>query len=336
MNILFTCAGRRTYLLKYFKEALAGDGLIIGADLQLSAPALSVADIKVQVPRVYADNYVDEILSICKQYQVGLLISLNDLELPILSRSKSLFEMIGVKMMISSPEVIDICFDKLKTSEFVSKCGLETPCAYTSVEDALAAIDQERLRFPLILKPRWGSGSIGIEKVEDAEELLLVFNLLKKKIRRTILKEASSDSSNILIQQMIEGQEYGLDIMNDLEGNYCSVSVKKKMAMRSGETDKAETVDNADLRRIGRELSLQIRHVGNLDCDIIEKDGHYYVIDLNPRFGGGYPFSHQAGVNMPKALIEWAKGNTIDISMLQPRYGVASAKCDYLVFVLFS
>lgn len=333
MNILFTCAGRRTYLLNYFKEALDGEGLIIGADLQLSAPALSVADIKIQVPRVYSENYVDEILSICRQYQVGLLISLNDLELPILSKSKSQFEAIGVRLMISSPGIIDICFDKLKTREFVLKSGLETPFACTSIEEALMAIDQKQLHFPLILKPRWGSGSIGIEKVEDEEELLLTFKLLQKRIQRSILKEASSSQSNILIQQMIEGQEYGLDIMNDLEGNYCAVSVKRKMAMRSGETDKAETVDRPELSNIGKILSQQLKHIGNLDCDIIENNGHYYVIDLNPRFGGGYPFSHQAGVNMPKALIEWAKGNSIDSSLLHPRVGVVSAKCDYLVFV---
>lgn len=333
MNILFTCAGRRTYLLKYFKEALAGDGLIVGADLQLSAPALSAADVKVQVPRVYAPNYVDEILNICEKYQIGLLISLNDLELPILAHAKARFEALGVKMMVSEPEVIEIGFDKLKTSEFVAKCGLKSPIAYTDMAEAEAAIEKGTLTFPLILKPRWGSGSIGLEKVEDMEELHIVYGLLKKKIRKSILNEASVEEADILIQEMIAGTEYGMDIMNDLQGNFQAVSVKQKMGMRSGETDKAVTVDNAELRTIGKTLALNLKHVGNLDSDVLERDGEYYVIDLNPRFGGGYPFSQQAGVNLPKALIEWAKGNEVDASILQPRYGVASAKCDYLVFV---
>lgn len=333
MNILFTCAGRRTYLLKYFKEALAGDGLIVGADLQLSAPALSAADVKVQVPRVYAADYLDVILSVCQQYSIELLVSLNDLELPILSKAKDRFAAIGVKMMVSSPEVIDICFDKLKTSQFVTNCGLLSPKAYTNLSEAIGAIQQGVLQFPLILKPRWGSGSIGLEKVEDLEELQIVYHLLKKKIRKSILKEASIEDSCIMIQEMIDGPEYGLDIMNDLNGRFQAVSVKQKMGMRSGETDKAVTIDNADLRGIGMTLSLSLKHVGNLDCDVMAKDGKYYVIDMNPRFGGGYPFSHQAGVNLPKALIEWAKGNEIDVSILNPKYGVASAKCDYLVFV---
>ena len=88
MNIFFTCAGRRTYLLKYFKEQLANNGLIIGGDMQLTAPALSVADIAVELPAVYADDYVDILLEVCKQYNVRLLISLNDLELPILANQK--------------------------------------------------------------------------------------------------------------------------------------------------------------------------------------------------------------------------------------------------------
>ena len=77
------------------------------------------------------------------------------------------------------------------------------------------------------------------------------------------------------------------------------------------------------------------QYLGNLDCDVLERDGLYYVLELNPRFGGGYPFSQEAGVNMPKAIIEWLKGNQIDISILQPTYGKAFAKCDYLVAVHF-
>lgn len=333
MNILFTCAGRRTYLLKYFKEELEDSGLIVGADLQLNAPALSAADIKVQVPRVYASNYVDKILGICKEYEIRLLISLNDLELPILSAAKARFDALGVKMMVSSPDVIDICFDKKKTFDFIRRIGLNCPMTFTDYDAAVNAILDGQLKFPLILKPRWGSGSIGLEKVEDLEELEIIYRLLKKKIQRSILKEASSKNSEILIQEMIDGTEYGLDIMNNLNGEFQNVSVKQKMGMRSGETDKAITVDSKELREIGKTIAKALRHIGNLDCDILEKEGSFYVIDLNPRFGGGYPFSHQAGVNLPKALIEWTKGNEVPVSLLSPRYGVASAKCDYLVTV---
>ena len=331
MNILFTCAGRRTYLLKYFKEQLAGSGLIVGTDMQLSAPALSVADVAEEVPAVYAENYIDVTLDICRRHNISLLLSLNDLELPILAANRAKFEAAGVKIVVSSEKVIDICFDKFKTAAFVESIGLLTPKTFVDYNQAVEAIKSGELHFPLVLKPRWGSGSIGIEFVEDFEELEMVYRLLHKKIKKTILSTASKGEDYILIQEKISGPEYGLDVMNDLDGNHVAVSVKRKLAMRAGETDKAVTVDNEEIRCIGKRLGESLHHVGNLDCDVLERDGKYYVLELNPRFGGGFPFSYEAGVNMPKAIIEWALGHSVDSSILQPIYGKMFAKCDYLV-----
>lgn len=333
LNILFTCAGRRTYLLKYFKEQLGDGGLIVATDMQFTAPALSVADIKEQVPAVYADDYIDRTLNICRRHGIKAIICLNDLELPILAANRRLFEKFGVKVIVSTTEVIDICFDKFRTAKYVESLGLKSPITFVNIDEAKAALRDGTLRFPLVLKPRWGSGSIGIEFVNSLEELEEVYAMLLKKVKKTILATASKGEEYILIQQKIDGQEYGMDVMNDLEGNHRAVSVKKKLSMRAGETDKAQTVDNADIRAIGQTLGMNLRHIGNLDVDIFEKDGTYYVLELNPRFGGGFPFSYEAGVNFPGAIIEWLKGNEIDENMLQPRYGETYAKCDYLVKV---
>ncbi len=331
MNIFFTCAGRRTYLLKYFKEQLGSNDKIIGGDMQLSAPALSAADVSVQLPAVYADNYISKLLEVCKNEHIDMIISLNDLELPILAKHKHLFEEIGVNVVISSPEVIDVCFDKVKTADFVISLGLKAPKTYVCFELAKEAIDKKELSFPLILKPRWGSGSIGIEVVEDMEELFDVYSILLKKVKKSILATASIGDEYILIQQYIKGKEYGLDIMNDFNGNNVAVSVKQKLAMRAGETDKAITIDNYNIREMGAKIGKALKHIGNLDCDILEEDGEYYVLELNPRFGGGFPFSYEAGVNFPGALIAWAKGESFNLAELQPRYGETYAKCDYLV-----
>lgn len=332
MNILFTCTGRRTYLLKYFKEQLGNDGLIIGADMQISSPALSVADVSVSVPPVYDEHYVDCLLDICQQYQVDALISLNDLELPILAGVKDFFEKIGVRIIVSSPEVIDICFDKYKTSEWVKSIGLNAPKTYSKLEDVKKALSVGDVSFPLFMKPRWGSGSIGLETIMDSEELEMYYYLLQKKIRRTILATASKGDEYIIIQENLTGKEYGLDVMNDLKGNCIAVSLKEKLAMRAGETDKAITVDLPDVREIGMIIGRNLKHIGNLDVDIMQRaNGDYCVLELNPRFGGGFPFSYEAGVNLPKAIIEWIKGNEIDASLLQPRCGEIYAKCDYLV-----
>lgn len=332
MNILFTCAGRRTYLLKYFKEQLGSEGKIVGADMQLTAPALTAADERVLVPAVYDEHYVDALLEVCETYKIDVLISLNDLELPILAEKRPLFEEIGVVVLVSSPEVIDICFDKLKTSEYINSLGLRTPKTFSNLQSALNALETGELQFPLVIKPRWGSASIGIEFVDSIEDLKIIYELIKRKIRRGILGEVSQHDENfILIQEKITGKEFGLDIINDLKGNNVAVSVKQKLAMRAGETDKATTVDNEELRHIGETIGSNLKHIGNTDCDILEMDGKFYVLELNPRFGGGFPFSYEAGVNLPKAIIKWVKNEPFDATELIPKYGLTFAKCDYLV-----
>lgn len=332
MNILFTCAGRRTYLLKYFKENLADGDKVVATDMQLSAPALQVADVKLQVPAVYDPEYVNITLNICKEQQIDVLLSLNDLELPILAENKTRFEELGVKVIVSDPQVIDIAFDKYKTAQWVEALGLSSPKTYVRLEDAKRALAAGEIEFPLFMKPRWGSGSIGLESIADMEELDIYYNLLLKKIKKTILATASVGDEYIMIQEKLTGKEFGLDIMNDLNGRNVGVSVKQKLAMRAGETDKAVTVDIPEVREMGRKIGEALGHIGNLDVDIMQRaDGAYCVLELNPRFGGGFPFSYEAGVNMPKAIIQWVKGEEVDPAILQPEYGRMFSKNDYLM-----
>ena len=332
MNILFTCAGRRTYLLKYFKENLSEGDKIVATDMQLSAPALQVADVKIQVPAVYDPEYVNITLRICEEQKIDALFSLNDLELPILAEKKARFEAIGVKVVVSDPKVIDIAFDKYKTAQWVESLGLTAPKTYVRLEDCKKALAAGEIDFPLFMKPRWGSGSIGLESIADMEELDIYYGLLMKKIKKTILATASVGDEYIMIQEKLTGSEYGLDIMNDLDGKNVGVSVKQKLAMRSGETDKAVTVDLPEVREMGRKIGEALGHIGNLDVDIMQRaDGAYCVLELNPRFGGGFPFSYEAGVNFPKALIQMIKGKSVDPQMLVPDYGRMFSKNDYLM-----
>lgn len=332
MNILFTCAGRRTYLLKYFKENMAESDKLVATDLSLTAPAMQVADVKLQVPAVYDPEYVDITLKICKEQNIDALFSLNDLELPILANNRAKFEALGVKLVVSDPKVIDIAFDKYKTAQWVESLGLMAPKTYVRLEDCKRALAAGEVSFPLFMKPRWGSGSIGLESIADMEELEIYYGLLMKKIKKTILATASVGEEYIMIQEKLTGSEFGLDIMNDLNGQNLGVSVKQKLAMRSGETDKAITVDLPEVGEIGRKIGENLGHIGNLDVDIMQRaDGAYCVLELNPRFGGGFPFSYEAGVNFPKVLIQLIKGEDIDANLLVPEYGRMFSKNDYLM-----
>ena len=311
------------------------EDMIVATDMQLSAPALQVADIKLQVPAVYAPDYIDITLNICKEYNIDALLSLNDLELPMLAENKERFEAIGVKVVVSDSAVIDIAFDKYKTSQWIESVGLKSPKTYARLADAKAALERGELSFPLFMKPRWGSGSIGLENIADMEELNVYYHLLTKKIKKTILATASVGDEYIIIQEKLTGDEFGLDVMNDLHGKNVAVSVKQKLAMRAGETDKAITRDLPEVCEIGRKIGSELKHIGNLDVDVMQNaKGEYCVLELNPRFGGGFPFSYEAGVNMPKAIIEWIKGNEVDASILQPEFGCMFSKNDYLMKIM--
>ena len=134
-----------------------------------------------------------------------------------------------------------------------------------------------------------------------------------------------------MIQERLHGQEYGLDVVNDLDGHYVTTFAKRKLAMRDGETDRACTEAHEGLLRLGEALGRTLKHRGNLDCDVFVSGNDCYVLEMNPRFGGGYPFSHVAGANLPAALIAWAQGQQPDPAWLTVEPGVRAAKCDRLV-----
>lgn len=332
INILLTCAGRRNYLIEYFRQALVGRGQIFACDAVPSAPALREADRAFLVPAVTAPDYFDTLLAICREQRVRLLFSLNDLELPLLARQRDRFLAIGTIPVISSPPIIDLCFDKLATWNFLQGIGMPTPLTFVTLAETQDALARRELAFPLVVKPRWGTASFGIDYPESAEEMALTWELGRLRLQRSFLLAASVEKERCLIaQEKVTGTEYGLDVVNDLAGRYVTTFVKRKLAMRAGETDKAVTVSHPALEAVGRRIGEALGHIGNLDCDVFVDGERFWVLELNPRFGGGYPFTHHAGANLPAALIAWAQGEQVDPRWLIMQPGVATAKCDRLV-----
>lgn len=335
MNVILTCAGRRNYLLKFFQEALGNQGKVFAGDATMEAPTLQEADESFLLPPINHSEYFEKLLDICQQNQVRLLIPLNDLELPYLAKQRDRFLAIGTILVVSSPAVVDICFDKFATFQFLQNIGVSTPKTYLSISEAREAIQQDEISFPVVVKPRWGSASIGIEYPEDEEELELAYRFVKKSLMRSFLAEVSSSDPDrcILIQERLIGQEHGLDIINNLQGAYITTLVKRKLTMRAGETDRAVTVENEEIKQLGAKIGQKLGHIGNLDCDVIVGEKGLCVLELNPRFGGGYPFSQMAGANIPAALIAWAKGEEADPNWLTVQGNIASSKCDRLVTI---
>ena len=333
LHILFTCAGRRNYLINYFRDALKGRGKVFAMDMSDTAPAMVDADVAITVPSVYDINYIPSLIEIIQIHKINAIISLNDLELPILSRHLKYLQSTGVKVLVSSESVIDIAFDKIKTFNFIKSIGLKTPLTFTSLKEANDALKTNKITYPVDVKPRWGSASIGIDFPETYEELNLSFKLQHIKLKKSILNIVSQQDANnaILIQENMNGQEYGLDIVNDFEGNYFGTFVRKKINMRSGETDKAISVIDDRFNKIGEIISSNLRHIGILDCDIFVSNNEFYILELNPRFGGGYPFSHEAGINIAAIYIDWLFGEKDIKQHNKYKSGMLFSKCDKIL-----
>lgn len=252
--------------------------------MQATAPALVDADVAIQVPAIYSPDYIASLLDIVQKHEIKAVISLNDLELPVLSEAKDRIEEVGARVIVASEEIIKIAFDKWETAKWITAIGLKTPKTYIDLEKARMAIENGDLTFPLVIKPRWGSASIGIDFPENMEELELAYKLQSTRLKGGMLAEASKDDINraILIQEKIPGMEYGMDVLNDLEGNYFGTFVRQKLAMRAGETDKAISVIDDRFTRVGAVIGKNLRHLGNLDCDVFEHEGNLYVLELNP------------------------------------------------------
>jgi carbamoyl-phosphate synthase large subunit len=313
-NVLFTCAGRRSFAIHAFKQALDKDDRVLACDASPDAPALQIADKGFVVPPADADNYIDVLLTICREQRVRLLIPALEPELPLLAAHRARFLEIGTLPLVSSPEIIAICYDKLETATFLERCGLAAPRTYVRLDAAREALSRGELSFPLVVKPRWGVSSIGLAFAEDDQELDLAFKMAEKQIVHSFLAQASAAASRrcVLIQERLSGEEYGLDIVNDLRGRHVCTFAKRKLRMRAGQTDRAVTVKDATLEELGRLIGEKLGHTGILDCDLFVSGRGCHVIDLNPRMGGGYPFSHVAGANLPAALIAWLNGEQAD------------------------
>ena len=283
MTILFTCAGRRNYLIQYFKEIIGESGRTIAVDSDPTAAALVDADIALTVPSVFDVNYVEILLGILDDYAVDLVIPLNDLELPIMSANQEKLEAHGARVVISSPDLIDVCADKWKTFKFFEELRIPTAKSFVKIEDVLLALAEKSIEFPIILKPRWGFGSVGIEEVETEEELHLAYRLLSIKINKTVMSSFTGDKleNQIIFQEKIDGEEYGIDILNDFDGNYCNAFAREKLAMRAGETDKALSVIDNRFTEMAEKIGRATHHVGIMDCDFFVKNGKVFFLEMN-------------------------------------------------------
>lgn len=302
MNILILSVGTRNKIVQYFKKNNK-KGKVIATDMSLLAPAIYEADNYYIVPRITDSNYINIILEICKKEKIDGVLSLIDPELSLLAENKDHFEKIGVKIIGSDYETCEMSLDKMKMYNFCKINNFKTAKSWNKLEEFKNSLNEKKVNFPVFVKPQCGSASIAISKVYDMETIELLFL-------------HSKENERLMIQEFLKGQEIGADVYIDMiSGEVISIFTKKKLVMRAGETDKAISFKDEKLFKLIKEFVIKAGYRGQIDIDIFEVGGEYYISEVNPRFGGGYPHAYECGVNHMNLILNNLEGkeNVVNI-----------------------
>ena len=293
MNILLLSSGTRNKIVQYFKQALADNGNVICTDMSNLAPSIYEADKYYIVPRMTAPGYLDGILDICKKEKIDGVLSLIDPELSLLAENKEKFAAVGTTVIGSSYELCEMSLDKFEMYKWLTDHGYKCAKSYMNKEEFFSDVEAGKAKYPVFVKPARGSASIAISKVHDRETIELLF----------------SHSEGLMIQEFLDGQEIGADVYIDMiSGEVSSIFTKKKIIMRAGETDKAESFKDEKLFGLINKFVSEAGYRGQIDIDIFDVGGEYYISEVNPRFGGGYPHAYESGADHIKLILNNLEG----------------------------
>lgn len=288
MNILILSSGTRNKVVQYFKKALSRNGYVVCTDMSTLAPSIYEADKYYIVPRMTEEGYLDVILDICQKENIDGVLSLIDPELSLLAKNADKFASFGTKVIGSSYELCEMSLDKYKMFRWLTAHNYKCAKSYLNKEEFYQDVETGKIKYPVFVKPARGSASIAISKVYDKDTIELLF----------------AYSEGLMIQEYLDGQEIGADVYIDMiSGEVVSIFTKRKILMRAGETDKAVSFKNQKLFDLITRFVNEAGFSGQIDIDIFDINGEYYISEVNPRFGGGYPHAHECGCNHVDLII---------------------------------
>ncbi len=298
MNVLLTSAGRRTSLLEAFRKAAhARGGRVWAGDLDGLAPALFFADEAVRLPRVTEGDYLPALLDLVERYAIRLVVPTIDTELPTLAGAHDEFEARGCQLATSTADLVQISGDKWATYEAAQRAGIATMRSW--LPDAL---EDESLPEALFVKPRNGSAS---QHTYTAS--------------RETLSSVLARVPRPIIQERIGGDEVTIDALFDFEGRLLHFVPRRRVRTVGGESIQGVTLRD---ERLNGWLEDVLRRLGALGArgpvtaQAFDTDGQFLLLEVNPRFGGGFPLGYAAGARYPEWLLALVAGE--DVS---PRLG---------------
>ena len=293
MNILLLSVGTRDLIVRYFKRAIGENGRVIATDMMRFAPALYEADAHYIVPRITDERYIDIILDICKKEKIDAALSLIDPELSLLAKNDERFKELGVRIIGTSHELCETAYNKMEMYRWLKAHDYRCVRSYDNTADFYRDLDAGSISFPVVVKPVCGSASVGFSVIDDRELLDSLFHRHK----------------DIMIQEYMGGREIGADVYIDMiSGEVVSVFTKEKILMRAGETDKSVSFKDEKLFSLIDRFCRDAGWMGQIDIDFFEKGGEYYISEVNPRFGGGYPHAYACGCDHMKMIVNNVAG----------------------------
>jgi carbamoyl-phosphate synthase large subunit len=287
MNILITSAGRRVSLVKAFKKELTAyfpKAKVFAADAnpQLSS-ACRVADGWFKVPRLNSSNYITELIKKCKSNSISIIIPTIDTELMLLAENKEALETKSIKVILSSLEFVKKCRNKRVIHKFFKSKGIVPAKEYS----------KDNFKLPVFIKPVDGSGSVNTFLIENKDDFI----------------EDHFQDDRFMFLEYIDLQkftEYTCDLYYGKDCKLKCVIPRKRIKIRDGEVNKSKTEKNELMAHIKKHLSHIEGAHGCLSAQFFFNDLTKKIIgiEINPRFGGGYPLTYLAGGNFLKWIIE--------------------------------
>ncbi|RJN31603.1 ATP-grasp domain-containing protein [Nesterenkonia natronophila] len=331
MKIVIASAGRRAHYVEWFQEGLRAQGLVgevVAMEYRTASPSLSLADQSVPMPAYNSQGYRDAMRTYFDRERPELFLSLNDYELQILSQglADELREFDGAVLVLEKTTQ-SMVLDKYRMAIALEEYGIPTPVTRLGSElGPLLELAAPGDRF--VVKHRFGSGSTGLHFATAAD-----LGQAVAESARTALgddgRPAQNGPNSVVVQKWLPGIEYGVDgvFAVDRSSRMLGVLARRKDQMRGGDTDVATTVSPNPFHSAMRGIGNLLRPAGAIDVDFRETaEGEPLVIDINPRLGGGYPFCHRAGADLPAALIRSAAGLDHIPSLLEYELNVTTAR----------
>lgn len=296
MNILITSAGRRVSLIKAFQKEVKKsfqDGKVFSVDANpKESAACHISDGCYKVPRIEHPDYISVLLQYCIEKEIRLIIPTIDTELLILARNKQLFQDNNITIVITSTEFIEKCRNKREIHKFFESVDIATAKEYS----------KEEYTLPVFIKPYDGSRSKDIFLIRKKEDF----------------RNYHFENSKLMFLEYIDHNEYEeftCDMYYDKNHHLKCVVPRKRIEVRDGEVNKGLTQKNELVAILREKMSFINGAIGCFTAQFfLHKTNHkIYGIEVNPRFGGGYPLSYLAGANFPKWIIdEYLLDKTID------------------------